>query len=396
MTPQLLVVFIAMMIGIQPIATDLYLPALPALTSGLGASVAQGQLTLTALLLPFGVSQLVWGPLSDRFGRRPVVLAGLGSFAVAAAACVVASSIEVLLVWRVVQGIAMGAVVMTGRAVLRDGFAPADAVRVMTKAQTGLGLMACMGPPLGGLLAQYLGWRWAMGAIALFGVAAFTLAVLRFEETLPASRRTSLHPSGLARNWVTVVRHPTFLAGSLLSTLTYASVFTFLATAPFVFIDHMGLSRAQFGLAAFSMSVSYILGTFVCRRLLTRRGLRGTVAVGGVLSLAAGSAMAAATWAGVANLWTALVPMWFLALAHGIHQACGQSAAVAPFPRMAGAASALNGCMMMALAFLVGGWIGRHMDTPVETMTYGIWLWTLPLAAVAWTLMQRHGDYRGA
>lgn len=394
MSPQLLVVFIAMMIGIQPIATDLFLPATASLPGALGATVAQAQLTLTGLLLPFGLSQLVWGPLSDRFGRKPVLLVGLAVFTGAAAASAFSASIETLLAWRAVQGVAMGAIVMSGRAVLRDGFEPSEAVRVMSRAQTGLGVLACIGPTLGGLLAEYAGWRWALAAIAAFGAAAITLVLMRFQETLPAGSRAPLHPGAIARNWLTVLRHPGFLTWTLLTTLTFAGLVTFLASSPFIFIELLGLGRTQFGMAIFSMSLFYIVGTFLCRRLLTRQGLRRTVAIGGALSFTAGTAMGLLTLAGAVSVWTLLPAFWLYALGHGIHQACGQSGAVAPFPRMAGAASAMNGFLMMAVAFLVGGWLGRHMDGTVGPMTYGIWFWSALLALVAWTLVQRYGESR--
>ena len=146
MSPQLIILFIALAIGIQPIATDLYLPALPDLTAGLGTTTAQAQLTLTALLLPFGISQLAWGPLSDRFGRRPILLAGLVLFSVGAVGCVFAQSITTLQAWRALEGIGMGAAVMTGRAVVRDAFAPSEGARVMSKALAGLGVLSCLGP----------------------------------------------------------------------------------------------------------------------------------------------------------------------------------------------------------------------------------------------------------
>src|SRR5665647_139692 len=112
---QATVVFIlALLMGIQPVTTDLYLPALPAIAEGFGATMAQAQFTLSALLLAFGVSQLIWGPLSDRLGRKPILLAGLGLYALAGVGCAWANSIELLVSWRIVQGLAMGAVVMCG------------------------------------------------------------------------------------------------------------------------------------------------------------------------------------------------------------------------------------------------------------------------------------------
>lgn len=138
---------LSLLIGLQPLTTDLYLPALPALTAGFGAAMSQAQLTLTALVLAFGVSQLLWGPMADRFGRRPVLLLGMLAYVLASLACSLAPSMELLIVWRAVQGAAMGAAVVCARAVVRDLYEPAEGARVMSKCMSGLALIACSSPP---------------------------------------------------------------------------------------------------------------------------------------------------------------------------------------------------------------------------------------------------------
>ena len=120
--PSQMVLTLALLLGIQPVTTDLFLPALPTITDGFGASMAQAQLTLTALLLAFGISQLFWGPLSDRFGRRPILLVGLSAYVVAAAASALAPSMVWLIAFRALQGAAMGAAVMCARAIVRDAY----------------------------------------------------------------------------------------------------------------------------------------------------------------------------------------------------------------------------------------------------------------------------------
>ena len=136
------ILVLALLLSIQPVTTDLYLPALPTLTYALGASVTQGQLTLSALLLAFGCSQLFWGPLSDRWGRRPILLAGLLLYTLASIGNTLAASMDLLILWRTLQGVAMGAVVMCGRAIVRDLYTPVAGARAMSKALTGLGVVA--------------------------------------------------------------------------------------------------------------------------------------------------------------------------------------------------------------------------------------------------------------
>ena len=291
-----------------------------------------------------------------------------------------------------VQGVAMGAAVMAARAIVRDLFQPHEGAHVMSQALSGLGIIACTCAPVGGLLSDWFGWRMALLAVTAFGLLTLTLLAWGYRESLPQPRHDALRWSSLWRANLEIIRHPAFRTWCALSSASYLGLFTFLAASSFIFIDVLHLTRTQYGLAMFSMSVAYISGTFLCRRLLPRLGMRRAVAVAGALSLAGGTAMGLLAWAGVRSPWALLVPFWVYMLGHGIHQPCGQTGAVAPFPRMAGAASALNGFMMMATAFLVGGWIGTHLDGTVTTLTHGVWFWSACLAGVAWTLIQRHGE----
>lgn len=394
MSPSLVVLVLALLLGIQPVTTDLYLPALPALTRGFGAPMTQAQLTLSALLLAFGVSQLVWGPLSDRFGRRPVLLWGLAAYTAASVAGVLAPSLALLIVCRTVQGAAMGAAVMCARAIVRDLYDPLQGARAMSRGLTGLGFIACLCAPLGGLLSDLLGWRAALAALTVFGAATLAVIALRFTETLARPNPRALEPSQLAATWWRIARHPTFLAWCALSTASYGALFTFLASSSFVYIEVLGLSKTQYGGVMFLMSVVYVMSTFACRRLLPRLGLRRTVAVAAVFSLAGGTLMGALALAGVVGVASLTLPFLLFMLAHGVHQPCSQTGAVAPFPQAAGTASALNGFVMMCVAFGVGAWLGVRMDGTVLPLALGVWFWTVCIALSAWTLVRRYGEPR--
>ena len=392
MSAGLIVLILSMLLGIQPVTTDLYLPALPALTEGFGAAMPAAQLTLSALLLAFGSSQLIWGPLSDRFGRRPILLWGLAAYTLASAGSTLAPSMALLIVWRVVQGAAMGAVVMCARAIVRDLYQPAEGARIMSKGLSGLGVLACVSAPLGGLLSELYGWRVALLALAVFGACTLALIALRFEETLRQKNPHALRPATLLRTWVHIFSNPTFLAFSALTAASYGGLFTFLATSSFVFIKVLGLSKTHYGLVMFSMCFCYLAGTFICRRLLPRFGVRTSVAFAGCLSLTGGTLMGVLAWAGVQNLWAVMLPYYLFMLGHGVHQPCGQSGAVGPFPQAAGAASALNGFLMMVVAFGMGGWLGSHMDGTVRPLTNGVWFWSVLIAAMAWTVVRKYGE----
>ena len=392
MQPATIVLLLALLLGIQPITTDLYLPALPALSQALGASMAQSQLTLSALLLAFGCAQLVLGPLSDRFGRKPILLWGLAAYVLAAVAGVMAPSIELLIVARTVQGAAMGAAVMCARAVVRDLYTPAAGARVMSRALSGLGVIACLSAPLGGLVSGWLGWRAALLVPAIFGAVTLFLVVSRFVESVPHKNPQALHPGTLLRTWGVILRNPTFVAFCALTCASYGLLFTFLAASSFVFIQVLGLGKTQYGLVMFWNSLWYLAGTFLCRHWLQHHGVRGTVARAGALALAGATTMGLLALAGVVSVWAIALPLTPIMLAHGINQPCGQSGSVGPFPQAAGAASALNGFFMMVVAFAVGGWLGRSMNGTVLPLAYGMWFFGTCAAVAAWTLVQRHGE----
>ncbi|MES2400364.1 MAG: multidrug effflux MFS transporter [Pseudomonadota bacterium] len=392
MSPALIALLLSMMLGLQPITTDLYLPALPALTESFAAPMTHAQLTLSALLLAFGISQLVWGPLSDRFGRRPILFWGLAAYTLASIASTFAPNINQLITWRVVQGAAMGAVVMCARAVVRDLYKPTEGARIMSRALTGLGIIAGICAPFGGFLAGTLGWRTTMASMAVFSAGSLWFIASRFQESLAEKNPQAFTPASMVGTWVLILRNPVFLTWSALSIASYGTMFTFLAGSSFIFIKVLGLSTTQYGLLLFVSSGFYILGTMLCRRLLVRFGMRKSIAIAGALSLTGGTSMGLLAWGGISNVWAIAIPHFIFMTGHGVHQPCAQSGAVGPFPQAAGAASAMNGFLMMAVAFAMGGWMGTHMDGTVLPMTNGMWFWTALLAATAWTAVQKYGE----
>ena len=394
MSPNLIIVLLSLLLGIQPMVTDLYLPALPAIKAEFGAALSQVQLTLSALLLAFGISQLFWGPLSDRFGRRPILLWGIATFTLAGVGCVVSSSMHELIVWRALQGAAMGAVVMCARAIVRDLYTPETGAGVMSKALTGLGLLACGSAPLGGLLTDLFSWHAAMILIVGYGTITLGLVACKFKETVPRKNPQALQARVLAKTWWHILKNPTFVAFTSVSIGTYGGLFTFLASSSFVFIDFLELARWQYSFILFSMSFTYILGTLLCRRLLIRFGVQKTVAIGALFTLLGGGLMVINAWLGWQTVLSLMGPFYLYVLAHGIHQPCSQSGAVGPFPKAAGAASALGGFLMMVAAFATGLWLGIAKDGSALPMAQSIAFWSVITALSAWVLVQRRGGPR--
>ena len=394
MSSHLTVVLLALMLGIQPVTSDLYLPTLPILVQEFGASMAQVHMTLSALLLAFGISQLFWGPLSDMWGRRPVLMVGLVAYVIAGIGCVVAPSIDALILWRTLQGASMGSVVVCARAIVRDLYTPDIGARVMSKALTGLGAIACMSAPLGAFLTQAYSWHAALIAVSVFGAICLFAVAWKYQESAPNTSGSIPPLKELALTWWGILKHPVFIAFASLTLGSYGGLFVFLVTSSFVFIDVVGLSKLEYGLLMCSMSFVYMLGTFLCRWLLVRYGVTRSVAMGGVLSLAGGILLNLSAWMQWHSVFALVGPFYIFILGHGIHQPCGHSGSVGPFPQAAGAASALGGFLMMAVAFVMGLWLGQQDGGAVRGMAWGIGFWSVVTSLTAWTLVQRIGRKR--
>jgi DHA1 family bicyclomycin/chloramphenicol resistance-like MFS transporter len=184
---------LALLLGLQPVLTDLYLPALPLLARDLAAPMSAAQLTMSALILAFGLSQLVWGPVADRFGRRPVLLGSLALLVLAGVGAAMASHIGWLIFWRIAQGATLAAAVVCARAMVRDLYEPLQGAQVMSLGLSGLGLLAIGSPLVGGALAMTLGWRSTLAAVACFSLLVLVFVWRVLPETLVQRNPTALH-----------------------------------------------------------------------------------------------------------------------------------------------------------------------------------------------------------
>ncbi|MGM9491079.1 multidrug effflux MFS transporter [Ideonella sp. YS5] len=392
LSPALAALALALLLGLQPVTTDLYLPALPRLTAELGATMGAAQLTMSLVLLAFGIGQLLMGPLSDRFGRRPVLLGGLALHTLASLGAMAAPHIEALIAFRALQGVGLAASVVCARAMVRDLYEPQQGAHVMAWALSGLGVLALSSPLIGGWLAASSGWRAPLGAVAAIAALTFGYVAWQVPETSRTRDPQALRPALLARGLLGVMGHPAFRAWAALVSATYGGLFLMLAGSSFVYIGVLGLTPWGYGLAMASASLSYLAATFWCRQLLARRGLAGAVRQGALFTLAGGLGMAALGLAGRHELHWVLLAHWLYNFGHGIHQPCGQAGAVGAFPRQAGLASALAGFLLAVVAFAVGIWLGRALDGTLLPLGIGLGFFSLVTAAIAWTLVQRDGE----
>jgi DHA1 family bicyclomycin/chloramphenicol resistance-like MFS transporter len=371
-----LVVLIGLYLMLQPLATDFYLASLPGLTRTFATTAATAQFTLSVFVLAFGLMQLVAGPLADRYGRRPVLLAGLALYVLACLACALAPTIGILIAGRFVQAVGCCAVVVVARAIIRDAFDPEHGARVLAQASTIIALGPLLGPILGSVLEVNFGHRAAFVVIGTIAAVLLVATLSRLPETNRHPDPRATRPQALAAGYAAVARSPAFRANTLAGAASYGGVFAFLSGSPFVLTQVLNVPTAWFGVC-FALAVSgYLLGTILCRRLLARRSVIGTMRVGAALALIAAIAMVALAAAGMHH-WAALVlPQFIYFMAHGINFPCAQVGSVAPFERRAGAAAGLFGFLLMIAASLIGIWIGASWNGTVYPLV-------LTIAAVA-------------
>jgi DHA1 family bicyclomycin/chloramphenicol resistance-like MFS transporter len=384
-----LVALIGLCFMLQPLATDAYLPSLPGLARTFGAGIATVQLTLSLFVLTFGTLQLVVGPLSDRFGRHPLLVTGLALYLVASLACALAPTLEFLIVARIVQAAGCCTCLAVARAIVRDVFTPQAGARAIAQASTILAAAPLLGPILGSALEVRFGFRAIFVVLALFAGGLIALTLSRFSETNRHLDPGATRPRALTATYAHVLRSPTFLAHTLAGAASYGGIFALITGAPFVLIGLLGVPTAYFGFAWAFCVLGYLAGTIVCRRLLVGRSIRGTMRIGGLVALGAGATLAGLALAGVHH-WAAIVgPGFVYFFAHGINFPSAQAGSVAPFPRQAGAAAGLFGFLMMAFAALVGAWVGLSYDGTVYPLAFTVTACALIAAATAFGWISR-------
>ncbi len=350
-----------MLIALVALAIDSTLPAMPAMAQALGTDAAEGQLILTGLLVGVACGQMLWGPLSDRTGRRPVLLAGLALALGASLACAAATSIGALSVLRFVQGLGLSSASVVARSVVRDLYVHEQAARMLSRMTIVFAVVPIAAPIAGSALLAGLGWRavfvlHAAAAALLLAAAARTL-----RETAP---RAGAHPSrpGLYRTCAGILTRREFVAPFLLQVAVHIGIMAWITNSAFVLIRGQGVSASAYSLLFALVMLGQIAGAYGNSRLVQRFGIVAMMRAGSALAALAGLAALGLALAGVGH-WAALVaPQALYMLASGLILPNATAAALSPFPESAGTAASLMGTLQFAIAAAVGIAIGALYD----------------------------------
>lgn len=381
--------------SLQPLSTDFYLPSLPGLVTRFGTTVAKVQLTLSVFVAGFGVGQLVLGPVSDRWGRRPVLLGGIAAYVIASLACALALSIEMLIAGRLLQAIGACACMVGARAIVRDLHAPAEGARVLAQSNGLMTVALVSGPIAGGLLEQRYGFRATFLALTLIALALLGATWRHLRETSPLGNSDAIRLAPMLAVYRRIGGNRTFWAYTLAMSTSYGGLFAFLAGSSFVFVKVLGLSPQQYGFAFAVVVIGYLGGTVACRKLVAAIGIRRTMLRAGALQALAGVAMAALALGGAHHVLAILIPQFFYNFAHAMTTPCCQAGAIAPFPNNAGTAAALMGFVQMAVAAAMGVWVGASYDGTVHPLTLTIGAAALCTLFASRVLIARWGRLDG-
>lgn len=355
-------------VALGPVSTDLYLPSLPAIGRSLEATTGEVQLTLSVFMAGFAISQLAYGPLADRFGRRPVLLGGLAIYFVATLACFLAPSIEWLIAARFVQAVGACAGPVLGRAVVRDVFGRDRSAQVLSYLAMAMALAPAVAPIIGGYLEVLFGWRSNFAALLLLCVLLALTVVWILPETNRHKDPNATRPARLLANYRSLSRDNIYRGYVVTLSLAFSGLFAFISGSAFVLIDIVGLAPDQFGLSFAVIVVGYMVGTFASARLTRRLGHDRMIAIGLAAALAGALPMAAFAFMGVTAAVTIIAPMTVVMGGVGMVLPNGMAGAVGPFPQMAGSASALLGFVQMGLAALAGIAVGQLADGTARPM----------------------------
>ncbi|MBF0128528.1 MAG: multidrug effflux MFS transporter [Alphaproteobacteria bacterium] len=362
-------VLLTVLVALGPLSTDLYLPSLPSMGEALNTDVAMVQLTLSVFIAGYAVAMLIYGPLSDRFGRRPVVAGSLLLYVAASGACVLAPSIETLIAARFVQALGACGGPVIGRAIVRDVHGPDRAARVLSYMGSAMALAPAAAPILGGYLHVALGWRANFAFLALFGIVALLLTWRMLDETNHHRDGQALRPGRLAANYANLLRRRVFMGYALTVAFGFGGLFSWISGSSFALIQTVGMAPQHFGFAFAVVVLGYVLGSLASGRLSTRFGVDRMVTAGGALAVLASLAGAGLSWAGIETAAAVVLPVAVFFSGCGMLLPNGMAGAIGPFPRMAGVASSLVGFLQMSTGAVAGFMVGALHDGTTRPMT---------------------------
>ena len=345
-------------VALGPLTIDMYLPSLPTITTELETTSAAVQLTLTGTLIGLALGQLVLGPLSDRFGRRRPLLAGTALHVLASLLVLVAPSIAVLGVLRLLQGVGTAAGAVIALAVVRDLFDGRAAATMLSRLFLVIGAAPVLAPTIGGEILRFTSWRGVFVLLAAYGLLLLVVGFLSLRETLPPERRSTSGVAGTLRGYRSLFRDRAYVGLVLVAGLTMAGLFSYVSGSSFVYQDEFGLDEQQFGLL-FGAGAFWLIGATQLNPVLLRWFSPARVLVAGtVAGAAAGAVLLVLAATSTGGLFAVAVPLWAVLFACGLALPNAPALALSRHGEAAGTAAALLGAVQFGVGAVVSPLVG--------------------------------------
>jgi DHA1 family bicyclomycin/chloramphenicol resistance-like MFS transporter len=365
---RFLIVLLGALTTVGPFTTDTYLPSMPSIREHFGVDMASIQLTLSLAFLGGAIGQLFFGPLSDRYGRRPVLIGGLTLYVGASIGCLLAQTIDQLIFARFLQSFGSIAAPVLARAMVRDLHEREAAARVLSLMGIVLGLGPILAPIIGGVLQARFGWHASFVFIAIYGTVLLGFVVALLGETIRTRDPEAVRPIRLLQTAAELLRSRVFLGYALVNCCLFGGLGAYLSGISFVIVEVLGVPMEYFGLVFGAIMIGNISGYALSGRLVSRFGLDRMLEFGTLGVAVAGGALAVFAFSGVVHVATIVLPMmaYMCSLALSAPQAI--AGALAPFPRNAGSASSLLGFFQSATSASVGMAVALCFDGTPRAM----------------------------
>jgi Bcr/CflA subfamily drug resistance transporter len=353
-SPSVLTLILAPLVLALALAIDVYVPAIPKLTELFAVSDNIMLLTLSLFMLTAGIMQLVIGPLSDTYGRKPITYGAVFAFSIGCVMCAASNSPLELIIGRIIQSIGSCGMLVLGFAIVRDCFEGRKSAKVYSYLNGIISFSPMFAPFIGSHLDVYFGWR--MMFISLLTISILAIISLRWflVETLPPTKRTSTSLHDLYKQYKLIFFHPTFAIYNVVTCFGLSYLYLFCALSPYLIIRNLEIPETQYGFYFFYMGVSFFVGSVICSQIVERIGIYFTCLIGLVISLVGGLWMAYWYLTSGLTLHGFIFPMLLIGIGGTFCMGAGQGGSMWPFGENIGAASALGGALRFLFASLIG------------------------------------------
>jgi MFS transporter, DHA1 family, multidrug resistance protein len=346
----MITVLLGFTFGIAPLSADSLAPILPIITGDLSISIHKAQLIISAYFAGFAFSHLFMGSLTDRFGRKPILITSLIIYVVCSLLCTIIIHIDTILIARVFQGFFAAASVVVGRAIIRDMFEDKEVIKALALMLATFSIMPIITPFIGSFFAEFFHWSWMFGFMAFYGLLIIILISILIPETLSLENRQSLHPVALIANYKIILKSRAFIAYSFGQALFFSGLFINVAVAPFVIINFLKHSPLDFSLYIASVTVGLTLGSFLSRKMINHYSALQTENISLILMVGSGGVVAVLAYLEVWHISALLIPMFAYNFGYGIFQPVAISKTLKDNRQRAGTISALLGAIQFSLA----------------------------------------------